>query len=292
MPKWGGMAQLSRPFQIALLAFAVLVLAWFVVLHRPGAGSTSSSTPSVSAAAGGSSAAGSAAGGSSSIYHGSAPGVEGLTRAIQRAHGAVAQTASNAREVQSKAAQQPGEAAAGTSATGVSRGAASAARTHADPSIRTSAAVAARSHTQTHAARRHASSAASKAAPVAAQRTPRAQSGSAAAAPSHSAPAMQSVVAGELKQGKVVLVLFWNPHSSDDAAVAGQLRAAAHKLGHSVALHTALARQVDSFGSITRDIQVYQTPTLLIVNPHGQVTTVTGYTDAYSIEQAVAEARS
>ncbi len=54
----------------------------------------------------------------------------------------------------------------------------------------------------------------------------------------------------------------------------------AHRLGHSVAVHYALAKQVNSFGSITRDIQVYQTPTLLIVNPKRQVTTLTGYTDS------------
>jgi hypothetical protein len=102
---------------------------------------------------------------------------------------------------------------------------------------------------------------------------------------------MQAVVAGELKQGKVVLLLFWNPHSSDDVAVNGQVRAVAHKLGGRVAVHTASPSQVGSFGSITREIQVYQTPTLLIVNPRGQVTTLTGYTDAYAIEQSIAEAR-
>jgi hypothetical protein len=102
---------------------------------------------------------------------------------------------------------------------------------------------------------------------------------------------MQTTVAAELKQGKVVLLLFWNPHSTDDAAVERQVQAVAHKLGHGVAVHTALAKQVNSFGSVTRNIQVYQTPTLLIVDPKLQVTTLTGYTDAYSIEQAVAEAR-
>jgi hypothetical protein len=30
---------------------------------------------------------------------------------------------------------------------------------------------------------------------------------------------------------------------------------------------------------------------LLIVNPRGQVTTVTGYTDAYALEQMIREAR-
>ena len=102
---------------------------------------------------------------------------------------------------------------------------------------------------------------------------------------------MQATVAAELKQHKVVLLLFWNPSSSSDAAVRRQVQIVAHKLGRSVAVHTTSANQVSSFGSITRDIQIYQTPTLLIVNPHAQVTTVTGYTDAYALEQTIREAR-
>ena len=122
------------------------------------------------------------------------------------------------------------------------------------------------------------------------QTTHRVRSASPSAAPSNSTPTMQAVVASELKQGEGILVLFWNPHSSDDIAVAGQVKAVAHTLGRHVAVHTAYASQVNSFGSMTRGIQVYQTPTLMIVNPHGQVTTLTGYTDAYAIEQAIAEA--
>jgi hypothetical protein len=293
MPKLEGMAQLSRPFQIALLAFAGLVLAWFFVLHRPGGSPTSASSPSVSSAVG-SSSSGSPAGGSSSVYHGSAPGVEGLTKDIQKARGAVATSERNAQRLQSKSAQASGEAArGGTPAAGASRSAASATQTHPGASTGTPASTSASagSHTHTHASAGTASSSASKAGAGVSQRTPPAQRGSAAAAPSTSAPAMQAVVAGELEHGKVVLLLFWNPHSTDDAAVAGQVRAAAHKLGHGVAVHTARAKQIDSFGSITRSIQVYQTPTLLIVNPKLQVTTLTGYTDAYAIEQAVAEAK-
>lgn len=102
---------------------------------------------------------------------------------------------------------------------------------------------------------------------------------------------MQEAVAAELKHGKTVLVLFWNPHASDDVAVRGQVEAVARKLGGEVAAHYALASQVGSFGSITRDVQVYQTPTLLIVNGRDEVTTLTGYTEAFAIEQTVAEAR-
>jgi hypothetical protein len=267
MPKLRGMAQLSRPFQIALLALGVFVLAWFAVLHRPGGSSTSSSSPSASSSSSSSSPSSSPSSSGSSpttsaAHSGSALG--GFSRDIQRAHGAAAQVEGNGREVQSKAAESPGEA---TSGGGVAVNGGSAAV-----------------------------SSTSRAATGTAHHTAHTRAGSAAVALSKQASnrpgaGQQAMIAGELKQGKVVLLLFWNPHSADDAAVDGQVQAAAHELGRRVAVHTARAGQVDSFGSITRDIQIYQTPTLLIVNPARQVTTVTGYTDAFAIEQAVAEAR-
>lgn len=301
LPKLREMAQISRPFQIALVcALAIFALAWFVVLHRPGG---SSSSPSVVSSASGSAASatnsssasspagGPATTGSGHVYHGSAPGVEGLTRDIKRAHEAAAKEERVAPEPQVENSHSAGAAAAGGAATGSSHGAVSATRTHPGASSSRAAPdpTAVRSHTLTRNPGLATSRSASQAASVAAPRTPHAQSGS--AAPSNSAPAMQSIIAGELKQGKVALLLFWNPRSSDDAAVNGQVQAVAHSLRGRVAVHTALAAQVQSFGSITRDIQIYTTPTLLIVNPKGQVTTLTGYTDAYAIEQAVAEAR-
>ena len=102
---------------------------------------------------------------------------------------------------------------------------------------------------------------------------------------------MQATVEGELKQGKVVTILFWNPKATDDVAVQRELQSAGHALGGKVVVHEARASQVGSFGAITRAVQVYQTPTILIVNKHGQVTTLAGLTDAFSIEQAINEAR-
>ncbi len=104
-------------------------------------------------------------------------------------------------------------------------------------------------------------------------------------------PTPPAKIAAELHQGKTVLLLFLNPRSYDDDATAIDTTDVAHKLRQHVAVHLALADQVNSFGSITRNIQVYQTPTLLIINPKLQVTTLTGLTDNFSIEQAVNEAR-
>ncbi len=322
MPKLGGMAQLSRPFQIALIALGVFVLAWFAVLHRPGGSSSSpsvSSSGSSSAHSSGSASGGSGAAKSSSVYHGSAPGLEGLTRDVQRAHGAAAQVESNGREVQSKAAQGTGEAASGgtpaaashpTAGAHTGAGAASSAGKSASAAAGSPAQRRAHTHTSSGAATtataaltlHHLTEALHLKAVVdlveaidpglgLKAKVAHAEDTLVARMKSDLQPTPPATIAAELHQGKTVLLLFLNPHSYDDDATAIDTTETAYKLRHHVAAHLALAGQVNSFGSITRNIQVYQTPTLLIVNPKLQVTTLTGLTDGFSIEQAVAEAR-
>jgi hypothetical protein len=124
-----------------------------------------------------------------------------------------------------------------------------------------------------------------------------------------------------LKQGYLAAVLFVNPKASDDVLVSQQLHlllaaqrraqppalkglfsVLAPELGESsaviveppgreerVALIEAASSHVGSFGSFTRAVQVYSTPTLLLVNRRGQITAIPGLTDAFSIEQAVDE---
>ena len=91
------MAQISRPFQIAALALVLFVAVWFVALHghssTSGSGSSAPSTPPHSAAAQAQKAAA-----PTPVYHGAAPGVSGLTRAIDKAHGAVATSQQNAKQ--------------------------------------------------------------------------------------------------------------------------------------------------------------------------------------------------
>lgn len=105
-------------------------------------------------------------------------------------------------------------------------------------------------------------------------------------------PALQAAVERQLQQNKTVLILFWNPKGSDDAVVRRELPAVQRSAHGAVAVHYAAASQVGAYGTITHTIQVNQTPTLLIVEPHGQTTTITGLTDAFAIEQAISEARA
>jgi hypothetical protein len=295
MPKEGAMTQISRPFQIALLAMGLFAAVWFFALQghsaSTGGSGTSASAPSspaqpanaAGASVSGASSAGEKAAAPSSVYHGAAPGVEGLTRAIAKAHEAVATSRRNEKQLEEKSAQASSASssgATGSSAPGSTPTAAITSPTVPKASTKTHPVTA---HAKVNAGTTHGAT------------PPKVASGGASTPSTTSAkalPRMQATVEAELKQGKIVAVLFWNSKSSVDQAVQRELQAVGHTLGGKVAVHDALAGQVGSFGSITRDVQVFQTPTIMIVNKHGQTTTLTGLTDGFSIEQAIDEART
>jgi hypothetical protein len=256
LPKERAMAQLSRPYQIAFVAMAFLVLVWFVALRGHSPSSSSSASAPTSAASQAQAAA------PTPIYHGAAPGVEGLTRAIAKAHGAVATSQQNAKQLQEKSAQASSPSSTAPSPATSATGSQPTSSTPATPASRATASKsAARTAVKPHKAT------------------------------ASGTPAQQKAVESELKGGKVVLLLFWNPKASVDVAVHKELQAVGRKLGGKIAVHDAEAKQVGSFGSITQAIQVYQTPTILLVNRHGVTTTLTGLTDVYSLEQTIEEAR-
>jgi hypothetical protein len=261
------MTQLSRPFQIALVALALFVLVWFAALHRSTSNSSggSGSSPAASSAPAKPSAASEAkaAAAPTHVYHGAAPGVEGLTRAIDKAHGAVAQSQSDAHRAETS--DPSASSSSSSSSTATSTASTSAASAHAPAHPAAVAPTHARAATPAvkHPAVKHPAAKAS----------------------------VQVTVEHELQQGKTVLILFWNRHGSDDIAVHSALPTVQHALGAKVAVHYAAAGQVGAFGTVTHAVQVTQTPTLLIVNPHGQTTVLTGLNDAFAIRQAVAEAR-
>lgn len=256
MPKCEAMAQLSRPYQIALGVVALLGLVWIFALrgHSSNPSEPAPATPVASSPAPPTSVA-AKPGAPSSVYHGSAPGVEGLTRAVAKAHEAVGTSEKNAQQLQSKSSAASGEPQASTTTT--------------------------------------ANKPAHKSAPQTAAKQRSSQShkpGTTKKAHSGLDPAQVSVE-HELTHGKTVMLLFWNPKSTVDEEVHSQARALASHSKQAVTLHVARANQVGMFGSITEVAHVYQTPTILIVNKHGVVSTLTGLTDVFSLEQAVREAR-
>jgi hypothetical protein len=269
------MTHVSRPFQIGLAAVLLFGAVWFAVLRghssgSEGSGSAASSNVQPAAprqASGSSSGSGPSAGSSpsaDSTYHGSAPGVAGLTRAIAKARGAVAQQSQqSARELHQKSQQ----------------GSASSHSTQSSKSRAPSAA-----HAKT------APTAAAKAAPTAAAKAHAAPTAAAKHA-GKGIPAMQAKVERQLEHGKVVAILFWNPKGSVDAIVQREVHAARRNLGGRLAVDVARAGEVGSFGTFTHAVQVYSTPTILMVNTKGVTSTVSGLTDAFAIQQAVKEVK-
>jgi hypothetical protein len=251
-------AQLSRPYQIALGAVAVLGLVWMMALRghaaNPSEPAPSAPTPPAPAKT----VAQANPGAPRSVYHGAAPGVEGLTKAIAKAHGAAATSQQNARQLQHKSSEASNEVPA------------SSAGAHVVAKVAPSRATQA-------AARRREAAAHRRAAPLA-----KAKSG---------LPPAQVVVERELAQGKTVMLVFWDPKASVDREVQAEARALAAGSKGTVIVHGARADQVGTFGSITEVAHVYQTPTILIVNRHGVVSTLTGLTDVFALKQAVREAR-
>jgi hypothetical protein len=284
------MTKISRPFQIALVAVVLLAAVYFVALRKHSSSSESSapvastatpssasSASSAGTSASSSSAASPSAGGTSggtSTYKGSAPGVDGLTRAIQKARGAVSESEQHAKALQQKATAASGTAEnLGSSATGTAGSGSAAA----------SGGTAAATHA---AATTHAASSAA-AAVKAKSKTPASKTGATKTA--SGVPVMQARVERELKHGDVAALLFWNPSGAVDNTVRRELQATARKLHGKLAISIARSSEVGSFGTFTRTVQVYGTPTILLINPAGKTASVTGLTDVFSLEQAFRE---
>jgi hypothetical protein len=243
------MAQVSRPFQIAIAAAAVLGCVWLFALR----GHSSSESPSSSA-----SAPSQAASSSSSSSHVTAPGVAGLTKAVEKAHGAVATSERNAAELQKRSEQASNPSSAGGSASGQTSG------------QHTPAASGASSGTGT----------VTQASPSSKSTHTGAQTAAASVA-AHRLAAIEARLAG----GGVALVLVWNPKGSVDISVHQVLQRFSSRRTSVYALPQS---QVSTLGPLTKSIQVFQTPTLFVIGPH-QLRVLTGLTDAFAVQQTISE---
>ena len=297
------MAQLSRPFQIALAAVVLFAVVWFVALQGHGSSSGSASVASTPAPTPASTPSAKPTPGSTHI--------EGMTREVAHAREAVAASQQAANKSAASSAEAPSQ---GTTVTTSSTTVTHAKQVGASGS---KAVKTTKSTTVIHS--KHAATSAptvTKSSVTVTRSTHGAPSSTATVTKTavHAVPAQQVAVERELKRGEVAVVLFWNKNGADDAAVHEELQIllAAHhevavhpnkaqvrklrlatglELEKKIAVHYATAAQVTSFGSFTKTVQVYGTPTILIINPHGAVTTMNGLTDAFAIEQTIDEAR-
>lgn len=285
-------------------------MVWFLALrgHASGSGeqpasgapaTSSTHSPGAASSASASASAGTAGdrspGAPSKVYHGSAPGLEGLTRDINKAHGAVATSERNAAQLQRDSAKASGEAPQGTN--GAHAAASHAAASHT-VSAASSSAAAVHTHVGPAAApgRQHAGSSAVRRSSRGARRhagrgpSSHRSSGSKTTTANGRAP-QQIEVEREIAQGKTVLLLFWEPRSTVDNTVRQQVLALGKSSKGRLAVNVALADQVGLFGPVTEVAHVYETPTILIINRHGLVTTLTGLVDQFFLRQAVREAQ-
>jgi cytoskeletal protein RodZ len=237
MPKQEAMAQLSRPFQIALVAVVLLAGVWLFALQgrsttTGGAGSSATVSPSAPAA----------------------PVVHKPARTTSKA--------SSSHTSSTRAAPGSASHKVSTSAT----------------------------HAPVHRAVKTVTKTATHTPAKAVTKAPTSTAHKGASAPAAATLTGQHAVEADLAKGDVVVLLFWNPSGTDDVATHKAVQAV--KSVRRVAVQEAAADQVASFGSVTRGVQVYATPTIFVIGAHRQAIVLTGVQDAFSIEQTIAEARS
>jgi hypothetical protein len=96
-------------------------------------------------------------------------------------------------------------------------------------------------------------------------------------------------VARAVRRHKVEALLFWNGRSADDDAVRAAFRKVETFHG-AVATHVAPIKTIARYGKITRGADVQQSPTVVVVDRKLRATTLVGYVDADTINQAVVDA--
>jgi hypothetical protein len=115
--------------------------------------------------------------------------------------------------------------------------------------------------------------------------------GSATKAAPASTAAQVSTVVSALRAHKVVAVLFYNPAAADDQSMKREL-AAAPKAGVSLVKVAVSVSQLTQFAVITGKVPVVTSPTLVIVDPKGQATTITGWASAGEVATRIGDAQS
>lgn len=109
------------------------------------------------------------------------------------------------------------------------------------------------------------------------------------------APAARSVDPSDrllafLAKGKTLVILFEGKSDVDKAA-----REAVHLTAKADPKHVVSAyipvNKVGDYEKITSDVQVYGSPTILVIGTDRKATALTGYVDATTVQQAVGDAR-
>jgi hypothetical protein len=97
------------------------------------------------------------------------------------------------------------------------------------------------------------------------------------------------VVGSALKANKVVAVLFYNPSAVDDQAVKQELNSVPTHGAQVVKLAAPLS-ELARYTVVTTQVPVNASPTLVLIDPDQQATTIVGFADRFEIAQRVSDA--
>jgi hypothetical protein len=253
--------------QIALVAVVLLAGMWFTVLKPKPATDSAAVAPVAAAPA--------PAPASSEPV---APGVKGLTSAIDKAKAASATSDAANAKIQKATGSSPAAsspAAATKPAVAKATPTASKGAKHATPAkAKPTAAV------KTGA----------KAAPsVAAKTKPAAAAPSAASKPATDVDPSDRLLA-YLAKGKTLVILFHGAGADDKAARKAVHRTALADPKHVVSAYIPIG-DVGKYEAITSDVQIFSAPSILVIGTDGKATLLTGYVDAAVVRQTVGDAR-
>ncbi|HEV7808643.1 MAG TPA: hypothetical protein VGO80_22755 [Solirubrobacteraceae bacterium] len=98
-----------------------------------------------------------------------------------------------------------------------------------------------------------------------------------------------AAVVRDVKRGKVVVLLFWNPAGADDLAVRGALRDL-DLHGGKVVVRVVPITRVAQYASITSGVKIAQSPTTVVIGRRRQTRVIVGLTEPREISQAVGDA--
>jgi len=273
-----GVDQVSRPMQIALVAVVLLAGMWFTVL-KPKPDSGSSFTPV---------AATPAATPSTAAKAPVAPGVKGLTTAVDKAKAAATTSDAANAKVQQATGSAPA-ASAPAAATATPSAAAVKAKATAAAAAKAKATATAAAATKAKAAATAATAAAAAKAKSTAAAKAKADAAAKAKAPAVAVDPSDRLLAF-LAKGKTLVILFHGAGADDRAARKAVHRTALGDPKHVVSAYVPIG-DVGKYEAITSKVDVVTAPTILVIGTNGKATVLTGYVNAAVVRQAVGDAR-
>jgi hypothetical protein len=99
----------------------------------------------------------------------------------------------------------------------------------------------------------------------------------------------QSVIENGLTRHKVLAILFFNPAAADDQAVKHELGEVPVRSGKVVKLAVPVS-ELTRYPVITNQVQVTESPTLVLIDGHRKADMLTGYLDQFELAQRVSDA--